>query len=114
MNDPFWQNMADKMALKELGLLYARAVDRRDFALMRRLYTEDGTDDTPKTEPTITVFSSRERLRSSPRQRRAICKNLRLRRIISSTLYMRLMGMRPMGSCISSLTTAAFRLLRPN
>lgn len=45
MNDPFWQNKADKMALKELGMLYARAVDRRDFALMRRLYTEDGTDD---------------------------------------------------------------------
>lgn len=45
LNDALLQELADKAALRELGMLYARAIDRRDFDLMLRLYTKDGTDD---------------------------------------------------------------------
>jgi hypothetical protein len=34
-----------KQAITELVWNYSRAVDRHDFALLRTLYTEDGTDD---------------------------------------------------------------------
>jgi hypothetical protein len=39
------RDLIDKSALRELVYAYARAADRRDYALMRSLYTEDGTDD---------------------------------------------------------------------
>lgn len=45
VDDTSLQTLADKAALRELGMLYARAIDRRDFDLLLRLYTEDGTDD---------------------------------------------------------------------
>lgn len=34
-----------KQSISELVYSYSRAVDRRDFALLRALYTEDGSDD---------------------------------------------------------------------
>lgn len=37
--------LINKQAISELVLLYSRAVDRRDFALLSTLYTKDGTDD---------------------------------------------------------------------
>lgn len=37
--------LADKMALQELCMKYSRAVDRRDFDLLRSLYAEDSTDE---------------------------------------------------------------------
>jgi len=38
-------NFADKLALQELCAKYSRAVDRRDFDLLRSLYAEDSTDE---------------------------------------------------------------------
>jgi hypothetical protein len=40
--DPY---LADKFALQELCAKYSRAVDRRDFELLRSLYHEDSTDE---------------------------------------------------------------------
>ena len=34
-----------KDEIRELALLYSRGVDRKDIALLRTLYTKDGTDD---------------------------------------------------------------------
>jgi hypothetical protein len=39
------QVLLDKQAIAELVFTYSRAVDRKDFALLRTLYTADGYDD---------------------------------------------------------------------
>jgi SnoaL-like domain len=39
------QALLDKQQISELVYTYSRAVDRKDFALLRTLYTEDGFDD---------------------------------------------------------------------
>lgn len=39
------QALLDKQAINELVFNYSRAVDRKDFTLLRTLYTEDGFDD---------------------------------------------------------------------
>jgi hypothetical protein len=39
------QALLDKQAIAELVFNYSRAVDRKDFALLRTLYTDDGYDD---------------------------------------------------------------------
>lgn len=39
------QQLLDKQSIAELVFNYSRAVDRKDFALLRTLYTEDGYDD---------------------------------------------------------------------
>ncbi len=43
-NDTALQNLLDKEAIRELGMLYSRGVDRKDADLLRTLYTEDATD----------------------------------------------------------------------
>jgi ketosteroid isomerase-like protein len=45
LTDVQLQHLADKSALHELVYTYCRAIDRRDFELVRELYHEDAIDD---------------------------------------------------------------------
>jgi len=42
---PNLQIVADRLALQDLVQKYSRAIDRRDFALLRTLYHEDAIED---------------------------------------------------------------------
>lgn len=42
--DDSLRTVIEKDHIRELGLLYSRAVDRKDIALLRTLYTADATD----------------------------------------------------------------------
>lgn len=43
--DPALRDLLERQAIVELVECYSRAVDRRDYALLESLYTEDGIDD---------------------------------------------------------------------
>jgi ketosteroid isomerase-like protein len=42
--DEALRSLIEKDRIRELGLLYSRAIDRKDIALLRTLYTADATD----------------------------------------------------------------------
>lgn len=42
--EPALQTLVDKDAIRDLVLLYSRAIDRQDIELLADLYTEDATD----------------------------------------------------------------------
>ncbi|WP_404481463.1 nuclear transport factor 2 family protein [Novosphingobium sp. BL-52-GroH] len=44
IDEAAFQALVDKDAIRELVLLYSRAIDRQDTALLRDLYTPDATD----------------------------------------------------------------------
>jgi ketosteroid isomerase-like protein len=44
LNEAALQELIDKEAIRELVLHYSRAIDRKDLALLKDLYTEDATD----------------------------------------------------------------------
>lgn len=44
MTDDALRVLIEKDRIRELGLLYSRAIDRKDVALLRTLYTADATD----------------------------------------------------------------------
>jgi SnoaL-like domain len=54
--------IAAKEAIRELVLLYSRAINRKDFDLLESLYTADATDSHGRTfYPTVQAFVSRLR-----------------------------------------------------
>lgn len=44
IDEKAFQKLIDKDAIRDLVLLYSRAIDRQDIELLRDLYTEDATD----------------------------------------------------------------------
>ncbi len=79
MGDNAIATLIAKDEIRELALLYARAIDRRDYDLVHSLYTADGTDTHGASYfPTIDAFVARLR-EALPGQRRAgfyVCNHL--------------------------------------
>lgn len=50
------QSLADKQEITDILLLYCRAIDRRDFDLLRRLYWPDAIDDHAVLRGTVEDF----------------------------------------------------------
>ncbi|MCE2463994.1 MAG: nuclear transport factor 2 family protein, partial [Dehalococcoidia bacterium] len=43
--DPVLQELADRAAIRDVMILYARGLDRRDFDLVRSCFTDDAYAD---------------------------------------------------------------------